>query len=40
MEDKQNLTEQQKILLSKLETLRAEMHVRWTRVWTGASSAS
>ena len=26
MEDKQNLTEQQKILLSKLETLRAEMH--------------
>ena len=24
MEDKQNLTEQQKILLSKLETLRAE----------------
>lgn len=26
MEDKQDLTEQQKILLSKLETLRAEMH--------------
>ena len=26
MEDKQNLTEQQKILLSKLETLRTEMH--------------
>ena len=26
MEDKQNLTEQHKILLSKLETLRAEMH--------------
>ena len=26
MEDKQDLTEQQKILLSKLETLRTEMH--------------
>ena len=26
MEDKQDLTEQQQILLSKLETLRAEMH--------------